>query len=445
MLNIPVAVQDLFKTDGVPKNFRVHFPNGERADITNDMIVNGSVKFTESVCSKDVLQFGLAEASEIQFECVGVENIYGMTIQCAIEIEVGAGVQDDPDIDDTLSWLTPQYVVYSGVKYYRIPYGEFVVESCPRQHGTMKHRRVQGYGKLATDEDIGTEYTLYRMFPYTSLRMTEAFMKCVLDNSQFETNPSRSDAVGYTAKNFFNSSGNKFTITLTNSSLLRYEMYKAVNHIVVQCNAIKANYEANLDYYYNSGVKIAEALTVAGYELNYDSNKKKIYESNEDALRHKMPFLFYPCIMTDRYYSPGKELNYQIGHNVPITPGRLTYVVTANRESITGLYGVSSDGWMFHTYLWFAMNGCSHLIIKKYSNYSSDTVISTDELDVDDIEYSVNVNSVDMYFVQGASEFEIAILPTLSIKNGLQLYDGNNVSKQVPIKDASIKIGRAHV
>ena len=144
MLNIPAAVQTLFKTDGVPKQFRVHFPNGERPDLTNSDIVNGTVKFTESVCSKDVLQFGLAEASQIEFECVGVENIYGYTIQCAIEIKIGNEIQNDPDIDNTLDWLTTQYVVYSGIKYYRVPYGEFTVTSCPRSAGAMWKRRVQG-------------------------------------------------------------------------------------------------------------------------------------------------------------------------------------------------------------------------------------------------------------------------------------------------------------
>ena len=46
MLNIPESVKNLFKTDGVRKNFRVRFPDGELPDITNSSIVQESVRFT---------------------------------------------------------------------------------------------------------------------------------------------------------------------------------------------------------------------------------------------------------------------------------------------------------------------------------------------------------------------------------------------------------------
>ena len=90
MLTVPATIQTLFKTDGIRKNFRVHFPNGENADLTNADIVQESVTFTESVCSQNVFQFGLSERSEIDFECVGVQNIYGMTIECGIEIDTSS-------------------------------------------------------------------------------------------------------------------------------------------------------------------------------------------------------------------------------------------------------------------------------------------------------------------------------------------------------------------
>ena len=90
MLNIPESVKTLFKRDGVRKNFRVHFPDGELADITNDNIVQESVKFTESLCSQDVLKFGLAEASVVEFETVGIPNMFGMTIECGIGIDLSS-------------------------------------------------------------------------------------------------------------------------------------------------------------------------------------------------------------------------------------------------------------------------------------------------------------------------------------------------------------------
>ena len=134
MLNVPEAVKALFKTDGIQKNFRVHFPNSEYRDLTNSDIVAGSVKFTESVCSKDVLQFGLAEASRIEFECVGVPNIYGATIECFCEV-------------DTSSLSAEYQTVKADVSYpvYAVPYGLFRVQSCPRNAGAMTHRRVEGY------------------------------------------------------------------------------------------------------------------------------------------------------------------------------------------------------------------------------------------------------------------------------------------------------------
>lgn len=135
MLNVPDAVKALFKTDGIAKNFRVHFPNSEYRDLTNSDIVAGSVKFTESVCSKEVLQFGLAEASRIEFECVGVPNIYGATIECFCEV-------------DTSSLSAEYQTVKADVSYpvYAVPYGSFMVQSCPRNAGAMTHRRVEGYG-----------------------------------------------------------------------------------------------------------------------------------------------------------------------------------------------------------------------------------------------------------------------------------------------------------
>lgn len=90
MLSIPDSVKTLFKTDGVRKNFRVHFPNGEYSDITNENVVQESVKFTESLCSQDVFKFGLAEASVLEFESVGIGNMYGMTIEASIEIDTSS-------------------------------------------------------------------------------------------------------------------------------------------------------------------------------------------------------------------------------------------------------------------------------------------------------------------------------------------------------------------
>jgi hypothetical protein len=132
----------------------VHFPNGEYSDLTNENIISESVSFTESICSKDVFQFGLSERSQIEFECVNMPNIYGVTIECGIEIDTSSlSASEIADIqsgtyDGTLVLESDSDI---GFGYYHIPYGVFVVQSCPRSHGAMYRRRVTAYGKAPQD------------------------------------------------------------------------------------------------------------------------------------------------------------------------------------------------------------------------------------------------------------------------------------------------------
>ena len=155
MLTVPALIKSLFMYDGVRKNFRVHFPNGEFADITNENIVQESLKFTESLCSQSVFKFGLAEASVIEFETVGVGNMYGMTIEASIEIDTSSlsaanitTIQSNPG-DGTLVLAADSDLGYG---FYRVPLGKFRVEKCPRNHGAMTHRQVVAYSvDLITD------------------------------------------------------------------------------------------------------------------------------------------------------------------------------------------------------------------------------------------------------------------------------------------------------
>lgn len=123
MINLTQAQQNIVKSDSTVKNFRVHFPNGENTDLTNDDIVFETVKFTESVCSEQTFRFGCAEASVIEFETVGVQNIIGMTIECSMTFTLE---------DESVT----------------IPYGVFVVESCPRDHKNMTHRKARALSKI---------------------------------------------------------------------------------------------------------------------------------------------------------------------------------------------------------------------------------------------------------------------------------------------------------
>ena len=153
MLNIPESVKALFKQDGIRKNFRVHFPGGELPDITNDNVVKESARFTESLCSQDVLKFGLTEASVLEFETVGVANMYGMTIEAGIEIDLSSLSAAELAEIEAGSW-DGVYVSESdtdlGFPFFRVPYGVFRVEKCPRDHQAMAHRRVQAYSLAAS-------------------------------------------------------------------------------------------------------------------------------------------------------------------------------------------------------------------------------------------------------------------------------------------------------
>ena len=86
MLTIPTTITGLLHQESVPKNFRVIFPNGELPDLTNKDMIRESVRFTESICSREYFRFGLAEASVMEFETVGVPDMRGMTIQAFCEV-----------------------------------------------------------------------------------------------------------------------------------------------------------------------------------------------------------------------------------------------------------------------------------------------------------------------------------------------------------------------
>lgn len=165
MLNIPESVKTLFKRDGVRKNFRVHFPNGETTDLNNENIVSESVQFTESLCSQQYFKFGLAEASQIEFTAVGIPNILGAVIDCAMEIDctsLGSTWAEENPVDNTLDWLEPQTCEYDSKIYYRVPYGRFKVDSCPRDHGAMWQRKITAYTEQWF---VGNEQVIQGEFP----------------------------------------------------------------------------------------------------------------------------------------------------------------------------------------------------------------------------------------------------------------------------------------
>lgn len=92
MVIIPKSIQDSMLADAVKYNIRLHFPNAERTDICNNQIVEGSAKFTESLCSQDSLKFGLCESPTFECETVGVGNIANREIDIIYEILCDANI-----------------------------------------------------------------------------------------------------------------------------------------------------------------------------------------------------------------------------------------------------------------------------------------------------------------------------------------------------------------
>lgn len=140
MLQVPNNIKELLHQDHCEKNIRIHFPNGERSDICNNLIVKDTVSFTESLCSQNTLKFGLCESPIFECEVVGVGNIKGATIEvfCEIHCEpTTEGAVFRPDL---------------GYHVYPIPYGTFVVDSSKRQ-ADMIHRKIIAYGGFSTNFD----------------------------------------------------------------------------------------------------------------------------------------------------------------------------------------------------------------------------------------------------------------------------------------------------
>ena len=120
MINISSEAKKKIQQGNTHKEYVIRFPNNDRDDITNVNIVSESVSFTESICSKDKLKFGLCEASMLKFDTINVENIKGRTIDAFLYID---------DIE--------------------IPLGRFVVSSCERSAKNMQRRKVIAYSLIA--------------------------------------------------------------------------------------------------------------------------------------------------------------------------------------------------------------------------------------------------------------------------------------------------------
>ena len=304
MLTIPSTVQALFKTDGVYKNFRVHFPNGEFPDITNDNVVQESVKFTESLCSQSTFKFGLAEASVLEFETVGIGNMYGMTIEASIEIDCSSLSAAQKTAIASGTWDGTWDSVN---EVFSVPYGTFRVESCPRDHQSMAHRQVTAYSESFPNL---TEYPGLPKFTYaSSIYVRQSALEATAFGTGLVYQSSSSTTTATPHTYFWDSNGAQLAFgiydydepTPSNRSMFKelqilYQFHYTAITLPSFISVDMPSYDAAA--YEAFGVAVAKAITDAGLDITYNQKKEKIFDSNEAALRRHAPWLFYPCFVS---------------------------------------------------------------------------------------------------------------------------------------------------
>lgn len=170
MMQVDYLAKRLIADPGVRRNFRVIFPDGERADLTSSDVEDDTVRLTESVCSETVFKYGCCERSMIEFEAVGVENILGCRIRCGIEFDTSGlsayeiqVMQSDISLGYCDGEIVPAEDSDLGWGYWRMPYGSYWVTGCHRDHSRRNHRTVTAY---TADPTVMSEVERVRLQTY---------------------------------------------------------------------------------------------------------------------------------------------------------------------------------------------------------------------------------------------------------------------------------------
>lgn len=306
MLNIPESVKTLFKTDGTHKNFRVQFPNGEFPDITNDNIVRESLHFTESLCSQSVFKFGLAEASVLEFETVGIGNMYGMTINASIEIDLSSLTAAEIADIEAGTW-DGEYVALAdsdlGFPFFRVPLGVFRVEKCPRNHGAMTHRQVEAYSadQVETTPD-GTIPGFPSQLPfYSSIKAdVSGVLSAGSGDGLTKIGEATFGASSPTVPNLlYDSAANSYELGLrVNGTLSRPREYSLSAPSSSHIDFLRAG-DFDAEAYYAQGMAIAAAIDDLDLDLTYNARGNKIYATNAEALYAILPYWFVPSLLIE--------------------------------------------------------------------------------------------------------------------------------------------------
>lgn len=302
MLNIPESIKSLFSSDRCRKNFRVRFPNGELPDITNKDVVRESVRFTESLCSRDILKFGLTEASVIEFETVGVGNMYGMMIEAFCEVDTSSLSSAEISSIQSGTWdgvLVTEADSDIGYGFYRIPYGLFRVESCPRNHEAMAHRQVKAYSlsysRLSRDFEPLPPTTIFKEIHVDPAALYDQLTEGNLVESDMVEKRS---GLGMMPGALYGPGGTRYEIRPAaldvNGKIGAYPYLYWATDGCADYLRIKLEYDE--EAYEQAGLAVLQAINDAGIDITRHAGGNPWYGSNEEALRDRYPQLFSPCI-----------------------------------------------------------------------------------------------------------------------------------------------------
>jgi hypothetical protein len=268
-------------------------------------------------------------------------NIYGVTIECGIEIDTSSlSASDIADIqsgtyDGTLVLEADSDI---GFGYYHIPYGVFIVESCPRSHGAMWHRKVTAYSVQPIDDTNAFGGVLNSTVPFKNIKLTMPVM-----NAALGVNNLASTDITFTNNNsdftgtFYGANRHKYQVAVDNLIPKRWYVPNYTDFVHLEFTD-EQNYK-------NFGKCIAEMIDNAGVDILCDSTGAQIFESTEEALKAYLPVCFAPCVLYQSATLNGEVLTYD---------GRCSFNTLINSGSLTPVFqrfnrGVISDSAMTGT------------------------------------------------------------------------------------------------
>jgi hypothetical protein len=132
-----------------------------------------------------------------------VPNIRGAVIECAIEVQADSlGTEWLAEHAPTGSedFLDPQLCTYSDRNMYRVPYGRFIVDTCPRNHETMYKRDVTAYTNRTETDSITNNFLVAMMNGiYPQATVYQPYLKPLTYSVIFSGDHSALARNGYTA------------------------------------------------------------------------------------------------------------------------------------------------------------------------------------------------------------------------------------------------------